>query len=81
MWRLDHGTVYHEAVVVAQISGAPVTSSLNHWSVLDQEPSLSSSAATVRTEVPGKKATCTGFSKLESNPEGQLGGKLDETSF
>ncbi|KAI4352089.1 hypothetical protein L6164_006375 [Bauhinia variegata] len=58
---------------------APIAASLNPWSVLDQESSSSSSVATVKTEVPGKQPASSAVSRVESDPERQSGGKLDET--
>jgi transcriptional repressor NF-X1 len=49
---------------------APIAASLNRWSVLDAETSLSSSAASLRTEDPGKRAGSSSGSVLESGESG-----------
>lgn len=49
---------------------APIAASLNRWSVLDSETSLSSSAASLRAEDPGKGAGSSSGSVLQSDEGG-----------
>ena len=49
---------------------APIAASLNRWSVLDSETTVSSSAASLKIDDPGKHAVSDSDSVLESNASG-----------
>ena len=60
---------------------APIAATLNRWSILDSETSLSSSAAPLRIEDPGKQAASHSGPMLESDASGSNSAGQHQDNF